>query len=52
MFNADVLRARKLPGKPAKVTPHFALYKDGIHPAPLLAATWTRKIQLEMEMDC
>lgn len=52
-FNLDLLRCRKVKGKDhGRTSINFSNYKDGIHPTPLLARCWLKRIIVLIFTDC
>lgn len=52
-FHLDLLRTRKCTGDSHKrASINFAGYKDGIHPLPLLARCWLKRIIILILADC
>lgn len=52
-FDLDLKRTRKSQGDSHRRTSlNFSNYKDGIHPKPLLARVWMKRILLQIFADC
>lgn len=52
-FNLDLHRYRKSSGSnQGRTSINFSNYKDGVHPKPLLARCWMKRIVLRIFTDC
>lgn len=51
-FTLDLLKFRKVKGKNQRRTLNFSNYKDGVHPSPLLARCWMKRIIAIILTDC
>lgn len=52
-FKADLLKFRKSKkGDVKRVSLSFSAYKDGVHPGPVLARCWMRKLVTQILVDC
>ena len=52
VFNCDLERSRKGTWQNERYYLNFSLYADGIHPNPLLAKLWLRRIAAQIKRDC
>lgn len=51
-FSCDLECSRKPEGRDRRLYYNFSLLKDGIHPKPLLASLWLRRIARLVRQDC
>ena len=51
-FSVDLKASRSTKGKRTKYSINYNVYNDGIHPKPLLAKYWMRKIEELARRDC
>ena len=51
-FNLDIERPKKQKGKDIKFKVNWGLFRDGVHPGPLLARTWLRSVCRGIHRDC
>lgn len=51
-FSVDIWRCRKNRGKQPKYFYNYVLFKDGVHPRPLLAKLWLKRIAALIRQDC
>ena len=51
-FNADTERPHKHKNGLTQYTTNWSLYRDGVHPGPLLSQVWMRSICVEIQKGC
>ena len=51
-FSLDLIRSRKYKGRSCIYRYNFGLYKDDIHPNPLLSQYWVRKVAEQVKSKC